>query len=118
MWRYQLNVEGAATPPAGVAGPRALLRTAPARLVRFVLAGGLLGVAGFWWAPEFLDATVGVDPAVFGPTVFLFMAWTFINIHHYFLDAVIWRRDNADMRRHLFPAPAVHQPAPAVHRTD
>ena len=67
-----------------------------------MICGGLLGALGFWWAPEFLDAHSGYDRAVFGTTAFLFMGWTFINIHHYFLDNVIWRRENAETRRHLF----------------
>jgi hypothetical protein len=25
-----------------------------------------------------------------------------INIHHYFIDNVIWRRDNEDVRKYLF----------------
>ena len=29
---------------------------------------------------------------------------TIINIHHYFIDNVIWRRDNPEMKSHLFGA--------------
>lgn len=32
----------------------------------------------------------------------LFAAWVFVNVHHYFIDSVIWRSDNPDARRHLF----------------
>ena len=40
---------------------------------------------------------------LYGPVVdFLFIGWTFINIHHYFIDNVIWRRDNPEARRYLF----------------
>ena len=101
--RYQLNVEvGKRRQPARTPGTLAWLRSAPARLARFMLVGGLLGVTGFWWAPEFLDANAGYDRSVFGATAFLFMGWCFINIHHYFIDNVIWRRENPDARRHLF----------------
>ena len=48
------------------------------------------------------DAFPGYDQAVFGPTLALFIAWTFINIHHYFIDNVTWRRENPETRRHLF----------------
>jgi hypothetical protein len=42
------------------------------------------------------------DAALWGPTVgaFIFVVW--INLHHYFIDNVIWRRDNDDVRRFLF----------------
>ena len=110
VWRYQLNVETSELrehPPSGPPrssdrGWPAPLRTAPGRLARFVVAGALLGAAGFWVAPIFLDALTGYDRALFGTTLFLFIWWIFINIHHYFIDAVIWRHENTETRRHLF----------------
>ena len=104
VWRYQLNAErrpGGRSRRGGTS-LAALMGTYPARLARFALLAGVLGVVGFWWGPQLLDAVVDYDRASFGTTAFLFMAWTFINIHHYFIDNVIWRRDNADMREHLF----------------
>ena len=73
-------------------------------LVRFALIAGVLGYLGFWLGPIVLDTVTGYDRAVLGATVFLFIGWTFINIHHYFIDNVIWRRDNPGTRRHLFAA--------------
>ena len=104
VWRYQLNVEAdkRCGRSVGAALRYRALFTARAALLRFLICGGLLGALGFWWAPQFLDAHSGYDQAVFGTTAFLFMGWTFINIHHYFLDNVIWRRENAETRRHLF----------------
>ena len=106
VWRYRINAEADATSRreaqgGGQDGP-AWLRTAAAGVVRFVLIGGLLGGAGFWVAPLFLDAVAGYDRAVFGATMFLFIGWTFINIHHYFIDSVIWRRENAETQRFMF----------------
>ena len=108
VWRYQINVESAEHGQRTVLGEGRInwLRTAPAGLARFAFIGGLLGAAGFWWAPEFLDTRSGYDRAVFGASAFLFMGWTFINIHHYFLDNVTWRRENPDTRRHLFGPPS------------
>ena len=114
VWRYQLAVEadrcgaelrarGEGT-DSGAQGWKAWLRSAPAGLARFLVAGGLLGFAGFWAAPVVLDTFSGYDRAVFGATLFLFIGWTFINIHHYFIDNVIWRRDNPEARRYLFTA--------------
>ena len=34
--------------------------------------------------------------------LFLFTVWIFINVHHYFLDSVMWRRENPDTRLYLF----------------
>ena len=33
-----------------------------------------------------------------GATPYLAAIGTFVNIHHYFMDNVIWRRDNAETR--------------------
>lgn len=33
---------------------------------------------------------------------YLVMTWVFINIHHYFIDHVIWRKENKDVARYLF----------------
>ena len=61
----------------------------------------MLGAAGFWWAPNAIDAPGGYDRAVFGTTLFLCIGWIFINIHHYFMDSVIGRGDNPETRRYL-----------------
>ena len=109
VWRYQTNVEAErvtdSMPARAAAGERPWrrwLRTAPIGLARFTAAGMVLGFAGFWAAPVTADALSGYDRAVFGATLFLFIGWTFINIHHYFIDNVIWRRDNPAARRYLF----------------
>ena len=118
VWRYQLSVEadrlhrrdaersGGGGGGSGASRWPRWLRSAPAGLARFIVAGTILGAAGFWLAPVTLDTLTGYDRALFGGTVFLFMAWTFINIHHYFLDNVMWRRENPEIRRHLLGAGA------------
>ena len=104
VWRYRLNAEEGRH--QADRGPRwkAWWRSATAGLARFAIVGGVLGAAGFWWAPQAANALSGYDRAVFGTALFLFIAWTFINIHHYFIDNVIWRRDNPEMKSHLFGA--------------
>ena len=107
VWRYQLNVEEDRRhggPHAGAQPWTAWIRSAPAGLARFAIVGGILGAAGFWWAPVAVNALSGYDRAVFGATLFLFIGWTFINIHHYFIDNVIWRRENPETRQYLFTA--------------
>lgn len=68
----------------------------------FVVLGVILGAFGFWAIPIFLKEVVTYDADVFGARMFMFIFAIFINVHHYFLDNVIWRRGNPDMRRYLF----------------
>jgi hypothetical protein len=63
----------------------------------------LIGYLGFWFLPRYLNTTITPDTAlVFGSAVFLFMFWIFINIHHYFIDNVIWKSENKDVKENLF----------------
>ena len=107
VWRYQLNVEATqidARRPVAKHHRLAWLRSASVGLARFAVLGGILGLAGFWWAPAALDTLVGYDRAVFGAALFFFIGWTFVGIHHAFMDNIIWRRENTETRRHLFEA--------------
>ena len=107
VWRYQLNVEEARIDedrrPVAEGG-WTWFRTATAGLARFAVLGGVLGLVGFWWAPAGLDILVGYDRAIFGAALFFFIGWTFVGIHHAFMDNIIWRRENVETRRHLFKA--------------
>ena len=53
-------------------------------------------------APLLLEALVTCNKEVLGSALFIFTFWIFINIHHYFLDNVMWRRGNTDVSKHLF----------------
>jgi len=94
VWRYQLN-KLRAEPSSTSWSPRA-------RFAAFVASGILLGWLGFVAIPHVLQLTFTPDTSRWGPTVFAFMFAIWINIHHYFIDNVIWRRDNDDVRRFLF----------------
>lgn len=106
VWRFKLN----ATTSDAAAKERPkqplfgwqLPTVGTIRLLNFALMGMLLGFLGFWWIPQKLDAWVGYDEAIFGPTLFLFVFWLFINVHHYFLDSVMWRAENPEVRQNLF----------------
>ena len=111
VWRYRLNVEegrlGAPDRRARSADAErggSWLRSAPAGLARFAVAGGALGAAVFWGAPAALDTLMGYDRAIFGAALFFFIGWTFVGIHHAVMDNVIWRRENPESRRYLFEA--------------
>jgi hypothetical protein len=106
VWRYQLNVSARAEPQARRYGSAAVDRIWPdgvsRRLAVFSLTGIALGALGFIALPNGLDAAFSYRERVFGPTLFLFLFYIFINVHHYFLDNVMWRRGNPDIQKHLF----------------
>jgi hypothetical protein len=106
VWRYRWNLDSAAPDAATRPSTGKLGRSLPSirylRFAGFISAGLILGYAAFWGIPKVLDAVVPYDRGVFGPTLFLFVFWIFINVHHYFLDNVMWRRGNPDTKRYLF----------------
>lgn len=81
------------------------------RLLPFTLRGVALGALGFWLVPgaaEFLQT--GKMPQQDGsPYYFIAAAWIFINVHHYFIDNVLWRQGNPKVKQCLFdsPSPAI-----------
>ncbi len=83
---------------------QALLGSAKTRL-RMLAVGALgLGVLLFDVLPEALDVFVaperGWENRAMGTTPWLAMTYVFVNVHHYAMDAVIWRRENP-ATRHL-----------------
>ena len=70
--------------------------------MRFVLIGTIVGVFAFWIVPILLSAGLPYDKNLFGVVLFVFIFAVFINVHHYFLDNVMWRKENPDIKRHLF----------------
>ena len=92
VWRFESNRERAVTPHNGIL----------AHTGAFALGGVLLGYLGFQWLPALADLRVAYDSASLGPTFFGFAALIFINVHHYFIDNVIWRRENPETQAHLF----------------
>ena len=91
VWRYELNVA------------HEVDSHAPQKpFIRFLIIGASLGFLGFWGLPLVLDSAVVYDRELFGNTLFLFLFWVFINVHHYSIDNVLWRGENPDTRRYLF----------------
>ncbi|TPN89349.1 hypothetical protein FJ987_24230 [Mesorhizobium sp. CU2] len=105
VWRYQTNVErdqkdagqGVELKILSPLSPRYKLRVAA-----FIIVGGIIGALGFWLVPMALNQLVPYNREVMGSTIFLFIFWVFINVHHYFLDNVMWRRGNPEVSRYLF----------------
>jgi hypothetical protein len=105
VWRYQLNAaeRGAATP-----APVMLSSFLPAHwssFAFFIASGIVLGYLGFQGIPRSIDALVPYDRHLLGPSLFVFSFYIFINIHHYFLDNVMWRRGNPDVQQYIFAKP-------------
>ncbi len=76
----------------------------PVKLRLGLLAASALGLGWvlFHGAPAFLDGNfvlggAGVPGGV-GPTPYFAALFAFVNIHHYFMDNVIWRRENPETR--------------------
>jgi len=96
VWRYELNYQQAQT-----GGTRQPLQFGARMAIFYTLALGL-GYLGFWMAPKWLATVAPSLIAGVGDYAFLLAAWIFINVHHYFLDSVVWRKGNPETGRYLF----------------
>ncbi len=77
-----------------------------------ILFGGML----MHFIPSRMDNILLKNSTSYGVTPFYFSFLLFINIHHYFIDNVIWRSDNDQMRDYLLKprskvAEAAHNPS-------
>jgi hypothetical protein len=70
----------------------------------FVLLGLFAGAVLMEFFPKALDKNFGITGLSYDPKFFLTSFIVFINIHHYFIDAAFWRRDNKDVQDYLFKA--------------
>lgn len=105
VWRYRLNVEADAPDaalPVEVLNAELPVNRRSARFFAYVLSGTLLGFLGFWAVPAAMDHFVPYDKALFGSNLFLVMIWVFINVHHFFIDTAMWRKENPHTLQHLF----------------
>lgn len=106
VWRYQINYEAAHLADENYRKGslvKAIFGPNPkAQLAVFVVFGSMLGFIGFWALPIIAGKTVPYDQQAIPGALFLFISWVFINVHHYFLDNVMWRRENPDTRLYLF----------------
>jgi len=85
-------------------GPPTFGRSSSLRLGLLALGALGLGWLLFRGAPSLLDELFvprlrrGQLPDALGQTPFFATFFVVVNIHHYFMDHVIWRRDNPDTR--------------------
>jgi len=76
------------------------------RMAIFAAVGFGLGYLGFWQFPEWLDSNVPYNKEIFGTSAFFYISWIFINVHHYFIDSIMWRKGNMDVMKYLFESAA------------
>ena len=78
-------------------------RSVARSLVMLALGAVILGWLLFRGVPSFFDdLLVLIDPIdPLGTTPYLAAIGTFVNLHHYFMDWVIWRRENPEIRHLL-----------------
>jgi hypothetical protein len=62
------------------------------------------------WVPQWLDRRLGIDGVPLLATAGLFV---FLNLHHYLIDAVIWRSRGDLVRSLVTPPAAATQLSPA-----
>ncbi|UQA54658.1 hypothetical protein [Polyangium aurulentum] len=97
-------------------GPPWFERSARVRLGILAVSALGLGWLLFHGAPAALDGALvprGTIPTsgTLGPTPYFAAIYAFVNIHHYLMDTVIWRRDNPETR--YLQAPALPEERPA-----
>ncbi len=76
-------------------------------LFGFAALAIILGALGFEYVPKNLDRFyrfTGMDGGFRNPTMWYFAIALFINLHHYFIDNVIWRGDNEFLKENLVKA--------------
>lgn len=81
-----------------------------------VLSVSAVGLAWllFHGVPEFLDGALVPKKSAFtdlGATPYFAALYTFVNVHHYFMDTVIWRRENPLTRYLRDPVKVAPEPA-------
>lgn len=60
----------------------------------------VLGAILFYFLPKHLDQMKLLH--FYSPTIVMFYFAIFLNIHHYFIDNVIWKKNNEQMQKYLF----------------
>jgi len=94
-------------------GPPTFGRPVAVRLAFLAISAIGLAWLLFHGAPGYLDGIVvartprGASPDALGETPFFAAFFVIVNIHHYFMDHVIWRRENPDTRYLRDPEPGV-----------
>lgn len=84
-------------------GPPWFETAAPVRLAGLAISAIGLGWVLFHGAPDLLDGALiprrgRLFDSALGKTPYFAAIYSFVNIHHFLMDSVIWRRDNPETR--------------------
>ncbi len=71
------------------------------RLLPFYIVLIIVGYLAFTGVPEYLDKGLA-NQTTLGVSFFLICFISFINVHHYFIDNVIWRFKSKQVKEYLF----------------
>ena len=71
-------------------------------IIQYMVISIVSGVLLFEGIPRVLSVVVEYNHEMFGDGLMLFIFSVSINIHHYFIDNVIWRKDNKLVQKYLF----------------
>lgn len=96
VWKFKLNESRAAA-----VGRKDAEGVVLFRMIRFVVIGALLGFLLFAGLPRSIDLAGPFAGGLFGETLTLAFCATFVNVHHYFIDSVIWRADVPGVREYI-----------------
>lgn len=77
------------------------------KFIGYFATATVLGALAFEFIPKGLDREGLLQNPALGTAPFLAAFLIFINIHHYFIDNVLWRSSNEEIRAHLFGAAPV-----------
>jgi hypothetical protein len=83
------------------ANPREARRLFVRDFVAYGVLAVVLGALAFEFVPKFFDKSIAYQREILGATFFLAAFNLFINIHHYFIDHLIWRGNLPEVRKHL-----------------
>lgn len=100
VWKvvYERTKEEVAQKKGEAAAQAMRVRDVFLSMTPFILVGTVGGALVFLGLPVILDKVITYNTSVFGSSLFVFMFLIFLNIHHYFIDFAIWRRENPEMR--------------------
>lgn len=103
VFALKKNLWQQAAPEA--AAPQALRAYYIKQCFFYFIPAVVLGFLMFWGFPSlanyYLVSSQSPNLTLWGPSIFLAVFNLFLNLHHYFIDNVIWRRDNEQLRKAL-----------------
>lgn len=68
----------------------------------YLLLSVITGAIFFWFLPNYIDNQHLFNADLYSPTLAMFSFMIFLNVHHYFIDNVMWKGNNPEMRRYIF----------------